>query len=273
LYTISLKAVNINGPGPASVDASGIPATIPDPPTNVKCNYVSLTELEISFTDSSNNGGMPITGYTYNYSYVPTGSETYTQVSAGQSSGSTNTISSPITLSNLSSGAIYTITLQAINAIGPSVASNSAIGITATVPDQPPVILDPKNDNRQKFPTANWGGGDDKTYGKLYSHYIMIDFFSPIGDEKGGGDGGSPIIGYTFRNVVNGGNSDTYIPLTNNNYNTYDNSIQQPTNLWLILIEAETDPRNENCDNEWYLIARNAIGDSTPSYISIHYYS
>jgi hypothetical protein len=87
-----------------------VPPTVPDAPLSL-CVLPSDSELTIIFISGS-NGGSAITNYKYSTDGV-----TYTAFSPAQTA-------SPVTVSGLTNGTVYTIYLQAVNAIGPSEASS-----------------------------------------------------------------------------------------------------------------------------------------------------
>jgi hypothetical protein len=145
-YRFTLFAVNVlgmsggstaqaggSGPGVLSGPPTGSPsapsapsappapsATAPPPPTNLRA-VAGDTNVTISFEQAS-DGGSGITGYDYLLTTtLPSG--TWTPV--------LNT-SSPIELTGLTNGIVYYVQLRAINAIGTSIASETAVFTPAT---------------------------------------------------------------------------------------------------------------------------------------------
>lgn len=108
-YTIYLKARNRNGISAASEPVTETPFTVPNEPT-----YLSAVpndgSIEISFAEPF-NGGSAITNYQYS-------------LNSGVSWSSTLDDSSPITISGLTNGTVYTIQLRARNIAGPSISSS-----------------------------------------------------------------------------------------------------------------------------------------------------
>lgn len=100
--------------------------TVPGPPTAVTA-AVGNAEATISFMPPSNNGGAPITSYT---------------VTASPDGFTASGSSSPITVTGLTVGTVYTFTIVATNNVGdsnPSTASNSITAVA--VPSAPTDLL------------------------------------------------------------------------------------------------------------------------------------
>src|SRR5689334_11575981 len=100
-------------------------ATAPQPPTSLVATAASTSQINLSWTAPSNNGGSAITGYKIERS-MDTGSTWSTLVS---NTGSTST-----TYSNtgLSPNTTYTYRVSAINSVGTSSPSNTASATTGT---------------------------------------------------------------------------------------------------------------------------------------------
>ncbi len=113
---IALKAKNANGTSIPSNTISGTPSTIPDPPTSLSATPGN-SQATITFTAGS-DGGSSITDYLYS-----TDGTTY---------NSTGDSSSPITITGLTNGVTYNITLKAVNINGNSSAS-SPITVTPNI--------------------------------------------------------------------------------------------------------------------------------------------
>jgi len=123
-YTFRVIATNANGNSLESepTPISYTPVDLPDPPTNVTA--IRGDELAIvQFTPPINDGGADITSYT---ATATPGSITATGAS------------SPLTVSGLTNGTDYTITVHATNSVGDSIESApSNVVRPATVPDSP----------------------------------------------------------------------------------------------------------------------------------------
>ncbi|MFN8696589.1 MAG: Calx-beta domain-containing protein, partial [Burkholderiales bacterium] len=104
----------------AWVDSIFLPlATVPASPTSVSAaRGGSAGQVTVSFTAPSNNGGTSITGYTASCS--ASGQVMRTWTGAG----------SPITVSGLNAGVVYTCTVSATNSVGTGTASAASNSVT-----------------------------------------------------------------------------------------------------------------------------------------------
>ncbi|OAB47457.1 fibronectin type III domain-containing protein [Paenibacillus antarcticus] len=125
-YTFTVTATNSQGTSESSESSSSTtPATAPDAPTNV-LGIAGDKSIGVFFTMPSNTGGSPITEYTVTAS--SSGNPPITQT------GTT----SPITVTGLTNGTAYTITLTAKNSVSTSVPSAASTGVTpVSVPGVP----------------------------------------------------------------------------------------------------------------------------------------
>ena len=121
-YSIQIEATNSLGTGPPSDPIQVIVGT-PAPPTNLDVEPGNNSAV-ITFTPGSNNGSA-IT----NYSYSLDGGATFTPFSPSQTS-------SPVTISGLTNGTLYSIQLEATNArgTGPPTATYNLIAGAPTAP-------------------------------------------------------------------------------------------------------------------------------------------
>ena len=123
-YPVEIRAVNAVGISSASTPVSVSPAAAPGAPA------VALTagngSLTVQFT-LADNGGSPVTGYDYSLDGGPF-------VSTGTSGTS-------FTVTGLTNGTRYTVSVRADNAIGDGTPSNPVPGTPATVPDAPTTVL------------------------------------------------------------------------------------------------------------------------------------
>lgn len=164
-YNITLKAVNVHGISITSNSVSVTPNnnnTIgPLPPVLTGVTFKTTDSMIITFTQASN--GITIT----NYKYSIDGGNNYTAFSPVD-------ITSPVTISGLSSNTTYDISLKAISAVGESDSSNTITETTYanvnyvsftdegsstwTVPDGVTFV---------QYLIVGGGGGGGATYSKI----------------------------------------------------------------------------------------------------------
>jgi len=130
-YTYRVSAINSVGTSSSSntvsaTTSSSIGSTAPQPPTSLTTTAVSSSQINLSWSTPSNNGGSAITGYKIDRS--TDGGVTWSTLVAN--SGSTSTTSSD---TGLSSSMIYTYHVSAINPIGTSAPSNIVSATTSIV--------------------------------------------------------------------------------------------------------------------------------------------
>jgi predicted phage tail protein len=123
-YTFTVRAVNVIAAGPNSAASNSvIPATVPTPPTGVSAVRGNQSAT-VSWVAPSNNGGLPITGYTVTSS--PGGVMATTTGALG------------VVVNGLTNGQSYTFTVVATNGVGPSAPSTASLSVTpATLPGIP----------------------------------------------------------------------------------------------------------------------------------------
>jgi hypothetical protein len=195
LYRVSaINSVGTSSPSNTSSATTGTMATAPQPPTGLAANTISSSQINLSWTAPSNNGGSVITGY---------------EIERSQDNGSTwavivsNTGSTATTYSDngLVASTTYTYRVSAINSVGISSPSNTASATTdvQTFVPQPPTGL---------------------TASSVSSSTINLSWNSP------GNDGGSPIIGYKIERSTNSGAWSTIVSNTGSTSTTYaDNGL------------------------------------------------
>src|SRR2546428_11321836 len=164
-HTVSAKDAASNS---ASAQFT-VTATIPSAPTNLSATAVSPSQINLSWTAPTNNGGSAITGYQIERS--TDGGTTWNTIVA-------NTASTTASYSNyfLSASTAYTYRVSAINAIGTGLPSSTASATTspATVPDSPRYL------NATTVPPSQ----------------INLSWWTPVNT------GGSPITGYKIEKTT-----------------------------------------------------------------------
>src|SRR5689334_9969951 len=180
----------------ADLDTGSAGPTAPQAPTGLTANSISSSQINLSWSAPSNNGGSAITGY---------------KIEQSTNSGSTwsaivsNTGSTVTTYSNvgLAASTSYTYRISAFNSIGTSVPSGTASATTSsttTVPtvSQPPIGL----------PAS-----------VVSSSQINLSWTTPSNN------GGSAITGYKIDRSINGGSSwGTLVSNTGSTATTYSNT-------------------------------------------------
>ncbi len=150
--------------------------TIPSPPTGLKATSISSSEIDLSWTAPTNNGGSPITGYSILRSRD--GGSTWSYVTSN--TGSTATTYAH---TGLTAGSTYYYAVHAINSVGISYASNIAFATTTSIPS-PPTGLKATS---------------------ISSSEIDLSWTAPTNN------GGSPITGYSILRSRDGGSTWSYV--------------------------------------------------------------
>lgn len=139
-YTFSLYAVNTYGRSsiPASISVS---PGLPDSPTDLNA-LVGNSQVYLSWTAPSNNGGSVITGYKiYDVSGNVYNPNTNTFVSDASGTILSTTGAVTITITGLTNGTLYTFKVQSVNANGKSINFISSSVTPFTTPGVPINII------------------------------------------------------------------------------------------------------------------------------------
>jgi hypothetical protein len=188
-YTFAYAARNRIGTGIYSDASSGIiPLTVPSIPTIGTASRYDATSVNVSYTQSSDNGGTAITSYTA------------TSSPGGITQSSTV---SPILVTGLTKGQPYTFTVYATNSRGNSGQSTSTNSATpATIPNAPVIGLAvtlSKNSARVNFTAPADNGGNTIT---SYTAISSPSGISSTVNQSGSGsitiNGLNPATAYTF---------------------------------------------------------------------------
>ena len=183
-----------------AIEVKAAGATVPGAPTNLLTTAVSSSQINLSWTAPSNNGGSSITGYKIDRSPgTPNGCPIppqWTTIVA-------NTGNTATTYSNtgLSQGQYYCYQVSAINSVGTGSPSNDNQAFTFTVP-YPPVNL---------------------TAAAVSSSQINLSWvFCPPPHAPGSHcTGGTSVTGYKIERSLDGGNTwSTIVPNNGNNSTT-----------------------------------------------------
>src|SRR5437870_26908 len=134
-YTYRVSAINSIGTGsPSSTASAATFAVAPSPPTGLTATSVSSSQINLSWTAPSDNGGSAVNGY--EIETCTHGGTTWTTLVAN--AGTTAPPSSP---TRRSSDLSYTYRVSAINSIGTSSPSSTASATTLAVVPSPPTGL------------------------------------------------------------------------------------------------------------------------------------
>jgi hypothetical protein len=135
-YFYKVTAINSIGMSPQSNEANATPtapATSPQPPTGLTTTTISSSQINLSWTAPSDNGGSAITGYQIERS--TDNGNTWSTIQSN--TGSTTTYSD----TGLSPSTSYTYRVSAINSVGTSSPSNTASATTSAITPPPTGIV------------------------------------------------------------------------------------------------------------------------------------
>jgi fibronectin type 3 domain-containing protein len=165
-YYYKVSAVNINGEGPLSNEASATPPTVPFAPLNLIATG-EIGYIELSWNVPTSDGGAPITNYRI-YRGTSPGSETFYDIT-----GNVTTFMDM----GVTPGVTYYYRVSAVNIVGEGPLSNEAFATPPAVPSEPLNL------------TAIAGNG-----------YIVLSWDEPASDN------GYPITDYRiYKGTVSGG--------------------------------------------------------------------
>ncbi|MHC1705713.1 MAG: beta strand repeat-containing protein [Tenuifilaceae bacterium] len=163
VYSVKLKAVNANGDGAESTASNNVtPSTTPDAPTSLVAT-AGDAQISVAFA-AGGSGGSAVT----NYKYSIDGGTTYVACSPAQTD-------SPIVITGLTNGTVYTVKLKAVNANGDgaeSAASNSVtptVIFSSTTPDAPTALVATAGDAQISVAFTAGGDGGSAITGYKYS--------------------------------------------------------------------------------------------------------
>ena len=111
-YQVKIRAVNAQGSGAPSEMVTGTPMTVPAAPTNLSVSSPDSGQLSVSFTAPINDGGSPITNYQYSLDN-----------GANWTARDPASTASPLVITGLTNGTVYTVQIRAVNEVGLGAAS------------------------------------------------------------------------------------------------------------------------------------------------------
>ncbi|MBD2863369.1 fibronectin type III domain-containing protein [Paenibacillus oceani] len=181
-YTFTVVAMNAIGSSEASAPSESVtPIGEPGAPTGVTAVVLYGTAL-VSFTPPVNDGGSPITEYTVTSS----------------PDGKTGTgATSPIAVTGLTVGTVYTFTVVATNAEGDSLPSAPSGSVTPTIPPAPAPLLQSAASGDGQV-TLAWIPAPGATGYKIFQSLA----FGTEGNEVT--TVGAAVYGYTATGLTNG---------------------------------------------------------------------
>lgn len=186
-------------------------ATTPSPPTGLETTSISSTQISLSWTAPTNNGGSSITNYNV-YRGTSSGSETLLAQVGNDNSYTDGTVTA---------GQTYFYTVTSVNSAGESIPSNE-VSATPIGPPQPPTGL-----------TAT---------GALLK--INLSWNAPSND------GGSAITGYLIERSSDNGNTwSTLVANTNSTGTTYSDTNVLPLVTYSYYVYAINDVGTSNPSN------------------------
>ena len=185
-YSVRVRAVNIHGNGAWSdVTSEETRAPdVPDAPTGLTAT-AGNRQIRLSWTAPAANGAR-ITRYTITCTSSNTGNH---QCDSGSTNNTYTTSGTSYTISGLTNGVTYTLSVVATNSAGDGSSSSSVTAVPATRPNRP----DP----------------NDVTIAVAYqdnSANLTVTWAVPEDSSGSGTSGGSAITGYTLQYRASGGN-------------------------------------------------------------------
>jgi predicted phage tail protein len=153
-YIFQVAAVNAAGTGSYSTPSSSVtPYTTPGAPTGV-VGTAGSSQVSLSWTAPSDNGGALITDYAIQYS--SNGGGTWIPFTDGESANTSTVVT------GLANGTEYTFQVAAINAAGTGTYSASSLGVTpVTTPGAPTSVIETPGDGQVSLswtaPSSNGG--------------------------------------------------------------------------------------------------------------------
>src|SRR5205807_1200662 len=134
-YTYRVSAINSTGTKTPTTTATATTlAVVPSPPTGLTATVASSSQIDLSWTAPTDNGGSAITGYKIERS--TNGGTTWTTIVSN--SGSTATTYSD---TGLTPGTTYTYRVSSVNSAGTSPPANTASATTLAVAPSAPTGL------------------------------------------------------------------------------------------------------------------------------------
>lgn len=188
-YTVAIVAYNLAGASPASAASSAVtPRDVPGAPTNIRIVGFGDRQLNVAWAAPSTDGGGAIVSYT----------------AIASPGGANCTAAAPSTACNITglvNGVAYAVSVQAINAVGPSSwAFSSTMETPRTLPRAPISVAAVPYGYRAM--TVSWTA-PDAAGSPVTSYHVM-----PVGagGQSCGTSGTPPATSCVVFNLTSGGN-------------------------------------------------------------------
>jgi alpha-tubulin suppressor-like RCC1 family protein len=131
IYAVKLRAVNPQGSGAESAEATAVPVAVPNAPiVDSISRPVAGEKLSITFLPPDSDGGSPVLSYQYSIN----GGLTWFDRNDSQ------TTASPMIVEGLTNGVTYKVSLRAKNALGTGLSSTSIDAVPAGRPLAPSAL-------------------------------------------------------------------------------------------------------------------------------------
>jgi fibronectin type 3 domain-containing protein len=153
--------------------SSGSTPTVPSPPTGLTATAISSSQINLSWTAPSNNGGSAITGYKIERS--ADGGSTWSILVANATPTATT-----YSDTGLTSNTPYTFRVSAINAIGTSSPSNTASTTTLPTPPATPTGVTATAISSNSI-TVSWNASPSATSYNIYRSTSSSGPFPMVG--------------------------------------------------------------------------------------------
>jgi fibronectin type 3 domain-containing protein len=181
-YHYRVTALNSVGPSSPSETVSATTWTVPSTPGNVVATVISSTQINVTYSQSTTNGGTPITAYRIERSLDL---ETWSTMIE-------NMLLSITTFGDigLSPGTFYSYRVSAVNSVGPSLPSETVSARTWIEPDAPSITVNSVSSTSVSFHISqpSFDGGTPITDYQIWRNgtsrgtvSVSTSFYSDLG--------------------------------------------------------------------------------------------
>ena len=193
-YDIRVAAVNSLGTGPYSSSVFGMTFAPPNSPTNLQGTHGN-TQVSLSWSAPSNNGGTPITGYLVERSTSSSGP--WTQTLTGSTARS-------FVVTGLTNGILYYFRVSGVNIVGTGTPSNTLSVTPSTIPGPSDITSSASYSNQQSL--VKWAAPVDTGGAPILSYNLQYSSTSSTGPwlSTTPDTFSASTISYTFPGLTNG---------------------------------------------------------------------